>query len=82
MKKSPIKLSELDENEKYHVYDSNSNIYFLSHLDKRRKVFVTEVASTPWTELLRPKEIEVIGAEIMTDKEAHKMASIVNTVEE
>ena len=28
------------------------------------------------------KEIEVIGAEIMTDEEAHKMTSIVNIVEE
>ena len=82
MRLVPIKLSELNENEKYHVYDDNSHIYFLSHFDKRRKVFITEVASTPWTEELRPHEIKAIGAEIMTDKEAHKMASIVNIVEE
>ena len=78
----PIKLSELNENEKYHVYDNNSHIYFSSHFDKRRKVFITEVAHTPWTEQLRPKEIEAIGAEIMTNEETYKMASIVNIVEE
>lgn len=66
MKLKPIKLSELNENEKYHVYDNNSHIYFSSHFDSKRKVFITEVASTPWTELLRPKEIKAIGAEIMT----------------
>lgn len=82
MKLIPIKLSELNENEKYHVYDDNAHIYFSSHFDVKKKVFITEVASTPWTEELRPHEIKVIGAEIMTDKEAHKMASIVNIVEE
>lgn len=82
MKLIPIKLSELNENEKYHVYDYHGHTYFLSHFDKRRRVFITEVASTPWTEQLRPKEIKAIGAEIMSDKEAHKMASIVNIVEE
>lgn len=32
-----------NENKKYHVYDDNSHIYFLSHFNKRRKVFITEV---------------------------------------
>ena len=82
MKLVPIKLSELNENEKYHVYDYNAHTYFSSYFDAKRKVFITEVASTPWTEELRLHEIKAIGAEIMTDKEAHKMASIVNIVEE
>ena len=82
MKLVPIKLSELNENEKYHVYDYTAHTYFCSHFDSKRKVFITEVASTPWTEELRPYEIKAIGAEIMTDKEAHKMASVVNIVEE
>ncbi len=82
MKLISIKLSELNENEKYHVYDYHAHTYFLSHFNKRRNVFITEVANSPWTEQLRPKEIKAIGAEIISDKEAHKMASIVNIVEE
>lgn len=82
MKLIPIKLSELNENEKYHVYDYHAHTYFLSHFDKRRKIFITEVACTPWTEKLRPKEIKAIGAEIMTDEEAYEIESIVNIVEE
>ena len=78
----PIKLSELNENEKYHVYDYKSHMYFASHFNAERKVFITDVASTPWAEELRPAEIKAIGSEIMTNKEAVKSCSIVNIVEE
>ena len=78
----PIKLSELNENEKYHVYDYIAHTYFSSYFDAKRKVFITKVANSSWIEELRPHEIKAIGAEIMTDEEARKMSSIVNIVEE
>ena len=78
----PIKLSELNEKDIYHVYDCETHIYFSSHFDKENKMFITNVASTPWTEMLRPKEIKAIGAELITDEENHKTGCVVNIVEE
>lgn len=80
----PIKLSELNESERYHVYDDNSHTYFSSHFDAKRKVFITEVANSPYAEELRPCEIKAIGAEIITNKELFniRIGNIVNIVEE
>jgi hypothetical protein len=84
MKLIPIKLSELNENEKYHVYDDNAHTYFSSHFNAERKVFITEVANSPYAEEFRPREIKAIGAEIITNKELCNIrtGSISNIVEE
>lgn len=39
MKLIPIKLSELNENEKYHVYDDNAHTYFSSHFDAKKSIY-------------------------------------------
>jgi hypothetical protein len=77
MKLIPIKLSELSENKEYHVYDDNSHIYFASCFNAEKKIFITEVATSPWTEKLRPAEIKAIGAKIITYEETRKMVNIV-----
>jgi len=84
MKLIPIKLSELNKNERYHVYDDNAHTYFSSHFDAERKVFITEVADSPYAEELRPREIKAVGAEIMTDRELHSLrtGSTINIIEE
>lgn len=82
MKLVPIKISELNEQDKYHVFDKESHIYFVCRFNKQKRIFITESSFYPWIDELRPKEIKAIGAEFITDSEIHKMRSICNIVEE
>ena len=72
MRLVPIKISELNEADKYHVYDRDSHTYYKSRFDSKCKKFVTEQAHSYWSEKIRPKEIKAVGAEIIMEEEARK----------
>ena len=76
----PIKISELNEAEKYHVYDRDSHTYYKSRFDFKCKKFVTEQTHSYWFEKIRPKEIKALGAEIMTEEEARKFKGCITNI--
>lgn len=76
----PIKISELKDGAKYHVFDKETRIYYSSKYCTERKSFVTNEASCADIDNIRPLEIKAIGAEVMTHEEACKTASVVNIV--